>query len=126
MIDEKKLIQEIWSLFNKIYNDAQKYDESETKFAEDILSNVQKIIENQDKISEWILCSDRMPTKEECESFKIFQTTINTENSVTVLMNFVYETVGNKEVGRWIWGGGVSPWEVIAWKPLSEPYREDY
>lgn len=50
MIDEKKLIEDIWSLFNSEYNDAVKYDENEVKLTDKILSRVQKKIEAQPQI----------------------------------------------------------------------------
>lgn len=72
----------------------------------------------------WILCSDRLPSKEECGDFgKEFNVTVYTNELKTLTMEFVYETVRGKEVGRWKWLGRLSPWEVIAWKSLPEPYK---
>ena len=72
----------------------------------------------------WILCSDRLPYKEECGDYGCdFQVTVNNPNPKTLTMTFVFEVVRGKEVGRWKWMGSLSQWEVIAWKPLSEPCR---
>lgn len=75
----------------------------------------------------WIPCSLRNPTKEECGEYgnREFQVTINNPKPKTITMVFVHETVRGKEVARWKWKDGISPWEVVAWKPLDEPYKED-
>ena len=76
-------------------------------------------------MSKWI--TDRNPTKEECGQYgKIFQTTVYASDPKNIPMQFVYETVRGKEIGRWKWNGKISPWEVVAWKNLDEPYiKED-
>lgn len=73
----------------------------------------------------WI--TDRVPTKEECGRYgsKEFQVTIPQSNgNKTVAMDYCYETVKGKEVGRWRWSGKLSPWDVLAWKPMDAPYTE--
>lgn len=73
----------------------------------------------------WI--ADRVPTKEECGRYgsKEFQVTIPQYNgNKTVAMDYCYETVKGKEVGRWRWSGKLSPWDVLAWKPMDAPYTE--
>lgn len=73
---------------------------------------------------DWILCSDRLPTKEECGDYrKEFNVTVNAGGIKTLTMLFEYEVVRGKEVCRWKWFGRLSPWEVIAWQPLPEPYK---
>ena len=104
MIDEKKLIKA--------------FDENNMFLPE----AVEKLINNQPKIDQWI--TGRNPTKEECGEYghKEFQATVDT--GVVLAMDFCYETVRGKEVGRWRWKDRLSPWEVIAWKPFSEPYKQ--
>ncbi len=104
MIDEKKLIKA--------------FDENNMFLPE----TVEKLINAQPKVDEWI--TDRNPTKEECGEYghKEFQVTVKSTKPTTKSMEFCYEEVRNKEVGRWKWYDRLSPWEVIAWKPLSEPY----
>lgn len=76
----------------------------------------------------WI--TDRDPTREECgDSFdckRQFQVTIEQKTEacgyLTIAMDYVYETIRGKEVGRWKWENRLSPWKVLAWKPMSEPY----
>jgi hypothetical protein len=73
----------------------------------------------------WI--ADRVPTKEECGRYgsKEFQVTIPQSNgNKTVAMDYCYETVKGKEVGRWRWNGKLSPWDVLAWKSMDAPYTE--
>lgn len=71
----------------------------------------------------WII--DRVPTKEECNGYeKEFAVTVDANGIKTLVMDFVYETVRGKEVSRWKWRDRISPWEVIAWHKLPEPYHE--
>ena len=105
MIDEKKLIKAF---------------EENNMFLPEV---VEKLINDQPKVDEWI--TGRSPTKEECGEYghKEFQVTATTNNKTTLVMDYCYETVRGKEVGRWKWHDRLSPWEVIAWKPLSKPYN---
>ncbi len=65
MIDEKKLVKEIWKLFGEKYTNAFNFSEEETKLAERIMIDVQGLAENQPKIGEWIPCSKRLPEEPE-------------------------------------------------------------
>ena len=71
----------------------------------------------------WI--TDRIPTKEECGAFGRgwFLATVNANATTTIPMQYEYTTVRGKEVSRWLAYGRVSPWNVIAWMPLPEPYK---
>ena len=72
----------------------------------------------------WII--GRTPTKEECGKYggTVFLTTVCANSLKTIPMSFCYDVVRGKEMGRWKWYGRLAPWEVIAWKPLPEPYKE--
>lgn len=71
----------------------------------------------------WI--TDRVPTKEECDGYKKeFAVTVDANGIKTMVMDFVYKTVRGKEVSRWKWRDRISPWKVIAWRELPEPYHE--
>lgn len=77
---------------------------------------------NMENGSGWI--TGRTPTKEECGNYgKTFNVTVDANGLQTMSMKFEYETVRGKEVCGWKWFDRLSPWEVIAWKPLPEPYR---
>lgn len=101
-------------------------DESEVVLDEDItviLEEVPTAFKNDD----WIPCSERLPSKEECGTYGSgeFQVTIpQYDGNKTTVMDYEYTTVRGKEISRWKWNGRLSPWEVIAWKPLSEPFKE--
>ena len=72
----------------------------------------------------WI--TDRNPTREECGEYghAEFQVTIpQSKGNKTITMDFAYETVRGKEVARWKWCDRLSPWKVLAWKPLDAPYQ---
>lgn len=113
MIDEKKLIEDIWEIFNSTYNDARSFDKERAKLAKRILRDVQNVIENQPEICNWILCSERFP-----------------ETGVDVLVSF--RDCGNiviawySEVNKqWknLSTGNVIKAEVIVWQPLPENYK---
>lgn len=69
----------------------------------------------------WI--TDRDPTKEECRgSYQTFAVTVDANGLTTMAMDFTYEKVRGKEVGRWKWYDRLAPWKVIAWHHLPAPY----
>lgn len=133
MIDEKKLI--------KVLCELGKETEKQKKNAEKdpqqgmfefaltnqlaMLNNVIEKVKEQPKIGEWIPCSERLPSKEECSKYReAFIVTVDANGLKTMAMEFEYTTIRGKEIGRWIWYDRVNiPWEVIAWKPLPDPYK---
>ena len=118
MIDEKNLIKDLMSV-------SISTDTSYGKGMKSAIEVAIDVVNKQPKVDEWI--TGRNPTKEECGEygFDTFQTTAVSVYplTITVAMKFCYETVRGKEVGRWKWNDRLSPWKVIAWKPLSEPYK---
>ena len=46
-------------------------------------------------------------------------------NDQVVCLRYAKPTLRGKEVIRWEWRGGPSPWQPIAWMPMPEPYKED-
>lgn len=112
MIDEKKLIEDIWSLFNNEYNNAVKYDEDETKLADKILSHVQKKIEAQLQIGQWIPCSERLP-----EAFD--NVLISTKEGGRAIAH----RCPNQSEGRFYDLHSSAIDSVVAWQPLPEPYK---
>lgn len=110
MIDEKKLIEESqeWlnpncvgkEEYNKGWNDCNKY-----------WCNT---IERQQKVGEWIPCSDRFP-----------------EESGTYIVNAIENHIVHVTFAKWMprmkrWNlsGNRSYWKVTDWMTLPEPYRE--
>ena len=115
MIDEKKLIKQIWGIFNETYNNSLKFNKHETKLANRILCDIQKVIEKQSKIGEWIPCSERLP-----------------EEDTDVLIYTPYDGVNMAYIfdGKWRYTSDdefintVEGTSILAWQPLPEPYHE--
>lgn len=108
MIDEKKLIEEIWSKYNSRYNDATLYDADETKLINRVLSEIQRLIEAQHKVGKWIPVSERLPDK------KGLYLVSHGENYSVCIEEF----------------NGIRHFSMIhnysqpkAWMPLPEPYK---
>ncbi len=113
MIDEKKLIEDIWSLFNNEYNNAVKYDEDETKLADKILSHVQKKIEAQLQIGQWIPCSERLP--EESLNSVIGWDEYRKRCCFVQYYAGQWQLAGKNKYGESV--------KIIAWQPVPEPYK---
>lgn len=116
MISRKKLIKELFCIMPY-------------QFGAQAMDWFRELIDGQPKASAadcgggWI--TDRIPTREECNGYKKeFAVTVDANGIKTLVMDFSYETVRGKEVSRWKWRDRISPWEVIAWQPLPEPYHE--
>lgn len=67
----------------------------------------------------WIPVSERLPKTDN------WRTTFNVTTKQGKVMSMEWEnaTVRGKSVSRWVWIDRISPWEVIAWMPLPEPYK---
>lgn len=85
-----------------------------------IISGYKKLVNNQQTFNEWIPCSTRLPSKRECEEqgTNLFLCTVLVNNNYKildiVLLNTDYKT-WHLRVQR----------EVIAWRPLPQPYKEE-
>lgn len=73
---------------------------------------------------DWVSVEERLPedpspyTSIECNvTYEMYGGKLK-----TTTMNFVKEKVRGKTVKRWRWKTMLSPWTVIAWKPLPKPY----
>ncbi len=127
MIDEKKLIEALYSRKLSHENDFEKFSDSvEAQLAIarviDELDHVVEIVKAQPKVDEWILCSERLP--EDGEEVQVWFEYFRYGE-----YNCLYQTHGIS----WAWDGewsgfvnGSSGWyklRIIAWQPLPEPYR---
>lgn len=111
MIDEKKLLEnrpeylnpnmndEIKSAHNKGWNDCNKYWFN--------------IIEEQLKVSEWISVSERLPDVD-------IEVLVSCKARITKY-SYIDIDYRSKKNGKWVYFGE----DVIAWRPLPEPYREE-
>lgn len=68
----------------------------------------------------WIPVTERLPKTEKW--LTSFITT--TANGDVIPMQWENTTVRGKSVSRWVWQGKISPWEVIAWMSLPQPFKE--
>lgn len=115
MIDEKLLIETMqW-----------KMREAGTSDWNRCLDEVERFIREFPQVGGWIPASERLPSKEECEKYRRkFLVTVNAADPTTMEMKYVHTTVRGKEVERWEWKDSISPWDVKAWQPLPEPFKE--
>lgn len=124
MIDEKKLIEKMWDKYNSFYNDAHRFDIEDTGMANRVLSDIQKMIEEQPKVGEWIPCSERLPKEDKKAEYY---------DSVIVTLDNGRVAEGcyrNMEKEWWVDAPDGEHFSenmtghVIAWQPLPEPYKE--
>lgn len=112
MIDEKKLIENL----EKEWEELCDYSEN----VETLLEYVARFIAEQPKISNWIPCSERLPTKE--ESIKNDNRFILDDGNRRYGGLFDYEKQCFVQFD--FWKGLVEDKCVIAWQPLPEVYHE--
>lgn len=118
-------IERILNCLDEIWTFGEEPTDDEREAARDAIDIIQNMERSAEDFGGWI--TDRIPTKEECGDSllgKEFAVTIDSNGRKTMVMDFVYETVRGKEVSRWKWRDRISPWEVIAWHKLPEPYHE--
>ena len=86
----------------------------------------QKIDRNL-KEPQWIPCSERLPEDPDTKRIyasKTYQVTDNYGKTIVLLWHKT--EVRGKSVMRWEWHDGrIYYGDVLAWKPLSEPYKRE-
>lgn len=105
MIDEKLLIEKMWDKYNSFYNDALRFEKEETQMANRVLSDTQRLIEEQPKVNDWIPCSERLPDEDGS-----YLTT--TEYGAVRVNHFYWRSK--------TWGYHSN--KTIAWMPMPVPY----
>lgn len=111
MIDEKKLIREMWDRYNGHYNNASRFSKEETEMANRVLSELQKAIEEHPKVGDWIPVSEMLPeeegeylaSREHYEGYDILVLSFDPEDGIDVEF----------------WKD-----EIDAWMPLPAPFIE--
>lgn len=80
-----------------------------------------------EELNIWIPCSERLPEDPDTKRIyasKTYQVTTNDGRTIVLLWRKT-ESRG-KMVMRWEWHDGrIYHGDVLAWKPLSEPYKEE-
>ena len=119
----EKIKERLKSKYNSYYHTRIDYSEGLRDGYEGALEIVSEV--EAEYGNGWI--TDRIPTKEECGDFRRnwFQTTVDANGLHTIPMQYEYTTSRGKEISRWLAYGRISPWEVIAWKPMDEPYKPE-
>ena len=80
------------------------------------------------KLMDWIPVTERLPEVSQIiDSTNLILVTVLGSSGKTFVtaMRYVKRTIRNKCVYRWEWDGIISPWEVVAWKPLPEAWNND-
>lgn len=116
MIDEKKLLDAIDKIPFQVEMSKQV---NKTRPFVDI-ANVIECINNQPKVSEWIKCTDRLPTMEECQE--------NDCRFIATDGNRTYERHFNYLDNNWLIIGDIAVAVdncVKAWGPLPNRYKEN-
>ncbi|MCI8337966.1 MAG: DUF551 domain-containing protein [Lachnospiraceae bacterium] len=119
MIDEKKLLEELIPILNEHGN---MY----------LAGRIVGVINNQPKIGEWILYSERRPPDPEGE---IPETREELENAFVSdsIKEYIVMLEGAVKPTTFFYGGDdrwcdpygrLEPYRVIAWQPLPKPYKE--
>ena len=113
MIDEKKLMEDIEDDAKRILDYV--FREVLSEFVDDYLKQMEYLINDQQKISEWIPCNKRLPEAEK-------EVIVCTQGHlIRVWSLYVGDNISYWEDEDGYWDDFD---EVIAWMPLPEPYKE--
>lgn len=133
MIDEKKLLDELTrkgqSLQRHTEDNKNELFNFGLKHQLAMLKNIIRCIVKQPKTDEWIPCSDRLPkepsqiplTTEEVE--RMIENEILQECIVTMYGAKKSTTLFYAGNGEWYDPVTVELYDVIAWRPLPDPYK---
>lgn len=130
MIDEKKLIEEIEKWMNDAaylkekYSGATQFKDrtgenimyAHAEIAHDVISEVIGKINKQQKVGEWIPCSEALPPK------------LEENHGIDKKPVYLVSVNGEDYPHRALWNGrcftdGFLILEAVAWMPLPEPYK---
>lgn len=100
MIDEKKLLEKLDAWYESLSPRMDIQDSIKC----DVIDNVMTMIEDAEKVDEWIPVSKRLPEDGEL--------CIVSAAKNSIVMTCPYSEINFKQYG------------VTAWQPLPEPYRE--
>lgn len=72
---------------------------------------------------EWTKTSDQLPPEPKRAYSQHYLATV--VNNQVVAVDYEKTQVRGKEVIRWLWNNRICPWDVIAWMPYPEAYKEE-
>ena len=103
--------------------------EKEMPFETDICVSMLMEIDKQPTIQpkqRWIPCSERLPKTDNWRTEYIVTYDRGYKEDAelkTTCMSWENTIVRGKPVSRWIWNDRLSPWKVVAWREMLEPYN---
>lgn len=109
MIDEKKLLERlgIW------YGSLSPRTSIQDSITCDVIDSVMTMIEDGEKVGEWISVSERLPDVD-------IEVLVSCKARIAKY-SYIDIDYRSKKNGKWAYLGE----DVIAWQPLPEPYREE-
>lgn len=125
MIDETKLINELRNCFVPMeYPDGRGINDMAISAYDEGIYDAIYIIEHQPKINGWIPCSERLPDDVKDEDYYPLVIICKLNGTVTCgyYRNYDKEWFGINRKGKHEY---LFDKEVIAWKPLPQPYEEE-
>lgn len=81
------------------------------------------VIEEKQLNNGWIPVSERLPQLPDGKSFIFVNATVLAPSGLRNTMQMTWELKRGKPT--WCYLGRTSDWNVIAWQPLPEPYKEE-
>lgn len=119
MIDEKKLIEVINNKIERLSSGKQSRTDEDVAIG---LKIVLALIDDQEKIGEWVSCSERLPE----EPYGCLVTVIDSNPVTGEDFENLLPCFAGFDGEQWNDGDGEEiPFDVIAWMKLPEPYKEE-
>lgn len=115
MIDERKLLEKIERLQQIVF----KYNFNVAHVCGNLLCEIKDFINEQLKVGEWILVKDRLPNEEEFE--KYYCRNHYAAEFIVMIKGANKPTSLYYKEGIWF-DDDNNDYDVIAWRPLPEPY----
>lgn len=109
MIDEKKLLEKLDAWYGSLFPRTSIQDSIKC----DVIDNVMTMIEDTEKVGEWIPVSERLPELED--------DVIVTCKSCRTGKKYVSTDYRSCKTGEWSYFGE----DVIAWQPLPKVFEEE-
>ena len=109
MIDEKKLLEKLGVWYGSLFPRTSIQDSIKC----DVIDSVMTMIENTEKVGEWIPVSERLPDVD----IEVFVSC----KARTTKYSYIDIDYRSKKNGKWVYFGE----DVIAWQSLLEGYKEE-